>query len=169
VIGRSVVEVMAAEPLRSDGAGAPWEASSRPVVLPARRAVRRGLGVQLSVAVRRDGAGAGRVRARLVRQQRPLLEGRDSFECLASTKVTFDPGSTTIATPVTRVLADRRGVCQDFAHLQIACLRSLGLAARYVSGYLLTEPPAGQPRLVGADASHAWLSIWCPPLGWVES
>ena len=81
---------------------------------------------------------------------------------------TFDPGSTTIATPVTRVLTDRRGVCQDFAHLQIGCLRSLGLAARYVSGYLLTEPPPGQPRLVGADASHAWLSIWCPRLGWVD-
>jgi len=83
-------------------------------------------------------------------------------------ELTFDPGSTTIATPVTRVLADRRGVCQDFAHLQIGCLRSLGLAARYVSGYLLTEPPPGQPRLVGADASHAWLSVWCARLGWVD-
>ena len=81
---------------------------------------------------------------------------------------TFDPGSTTITTPVTRVLADRRGVCQDFAHLQIGCLRSLGLPARYVSGYLLTDPPPGQPRLVGADASHAWLSVWCPRMGWVD-
>ena len=72
------------------------------------------------------------------------------------------PASTTITTPVTRVLADRHGVCQDFAHLQIACLRSLGLPARYVSGYLLTDPPPGQPRLVGADASHAWLSVHCP-------
>jgi transglutaminase-like putative cysteine protease len=81
---------------------------------------------------------------------------------------TFDKGATTIATPVTRVLAERHGVCQDFAHLQIGCLRSLGLAARYVSGYLLTEPPPGQPRLVGADASHAWLSVWCPRLGWVD-
>jgi transglutaminase-like putative cysteine protease len=81
---------------------------------------------------------------------------------------TFDPGSTTITTPVTRVLADRRGVCQDFAHLQIGCLRSLGLAARYVSGYLVTDPPPGRPRLVGADASHAWLSVWCPPRGWVD-
>ena len=59
-------------------------------------------------------------------------------------------------------------MCQDFAHLQIACLRSLGLAARYVSGYLLTDPPPGQPRLVGADASHAWLSVWCPGQGWVD-
>ncbi len=81
---------------------------------------------------------------------------------------TFLPNATTITTPVTRVLAERHGVCQDFAHLQIACLRSLGLAARYVSGYLLTDPPPGQPRLVGADASHAWLSVFCPVLGWVD-
>lgn len=80
----------------------------------------------------------------------------------------FDPGATTITTPVTRVLSERRGVCQDFAHLQIACLRSLGLAARYVSGYLLTDPPPGQARLAGADASHAWLSVWCPRQGWID-
>lgn len=80
----------------------------------------------------------------------------------------FDPGATTITTPLTRVLAERHGVCQDFAHLQIGCLRSLGLPARYVSGYLLTDPPPGQPRLVGADASHAWLSIRCPRYGWVD-
>ncbi len=79
----------------------------------------------------------------------------------------FDPRATSITTPVTRVLAERHGVCQDFAHLQIASMRSLGLAARYVSGYLLTDPPPGQPRLVGADASHAWLAVWCPRQGWV--
>jgi transglutaminase-like putative cysteine protease len=59
-------------------------------------------------------------------------------------------------------------VCQDFAHLQIACLRAMKLAARYVSGYLLTVPPPGQPRLIGADASHAWLAAWCPGIGWVD-
>jgi transglutaminase-like putative cysteine protease len=80
----------------------------------------------------------------------------------------YDPASTTINTPVATVLRDRRGVCQDFAHLQIACLRSLGLPARYVSGYLLTEPPPGQPRLVGTDASHAWLSAFCPEVGWID-
>ncbi len=81
---------------------------------------------------------------------------------------TFDATATTVTTPVTRVLAERRGVCQDFAHLQISCLRSLGLAARYVSGYLLTDPPAGQARLLGADASHAWVSVFCPRVGWVD-
>jgi len=100
--------------------------------------------------------------------QRPLIAAAVDLMHRIHEEFTFDPGSTTIATPVMRVLADRRGVCQDFAHLQIGCLRSLGLAARYVSGYLLTDPPAGQPRLVGADASHAWLSVWCPRMGWVD-
>jgi len=76
--------------------------------------------------------------------------------------------ATTISTPVATVLEERRGVCQDFAHLQIGCLRALGLPARYVSGYLLTKPPEGQPRLIGADASHAWLAAYCGELGWVE-
>ena len=80
----------------------------------------------------------------------------------------FDPAATSVATPVSRVLSTRRGVCQDFAHLQIGCLRALGLPARYVSGYLVTDPPAGQPRLIGADASHAWLAVYCPRIGWVD-
>ncbi|HZN32321.1 MAG TPA: transglutaminase family protein [Pirellulaceae bacterium] len=80
----------------------------------------------------------------------------------------YDPAATTVNTPVAKVLKDRRGVCQDFAHLQIACVRSLGLPARYVSGYLLTTPPPGQPRLVGADASHAWVSAFCPEVGWID-
>jgi transglutaminase-like putative cysteine protease len=80
----------------------------------------------------------------------------------------FDPGATTIKTPVTRVLAERHGVCQDFAHLMIGCVRALGLPARYVSGYLLTDPPPGQARLVGADASHAWLAVRDPQLGWID-
>lgn len=76
----------------------------------------------------------------------------------------YAPASTDISTPVLEVLRQRRGVCQDFAHLMIACLRSWGLAARYVSGYLLTRPPPGQAPLVGADASHAWVSVWVPGL-----
>jgi transglutaminase-like putative cysteine protease len=69
---------------------------------------------------------------------------------------------------VEEVFEKRRGVCQDFAHLQIACLRSIGVAARYVSGYLRTNPPPGRPRLVGADASHAWVSAYCPGAGWLD-
>ncbi|HLP76508.1 MAG TPA: transglutaminase family protein, partial [Candidatus Paceibacterota bacterium] len=80
----------------------------------------------------------------------------------------YDPAATTVATPLEQVLEKRRGVCQDFAHLAIACLRSLGLPARYVSGYLRTRPPEGKPRLVGADASHAWFSVFCPGSGWID-
>ena len=98
----------------------------------------------------------------------PVLEGAIDLMHRIYEEFTFDPEATTIMTPVSRVLAERRGVCQDFAHLQIACLRSLGLAARYVSGYLVTDPPPGQPRLVGADASHAWLSVRCLRDVWVD-
>lgn len=80
----------------------------------------------------------------------------------------YDPSATAVNTPTPEVLRLKRGVCQDFAHLQIACLRSLGLAARYVSGYLSTDPPPGKPKLVGADASHAWLAVWSPGFGWID-
>ncbi|MDT8442064.1 MAG: transglutaminase family protein [Desulfuromonadales bacterium] len=80
----------------------------------------------------------------------------------------YDPEFSSLATPLKDVLEHRSGVCQDFAHLAIGCLRSQGLAARYVSGYLETQPPPGQPRLVGADASHAWFSVFVPGLGWVD-
>lgn len=80
----------------------------------------------------------------------------------------YSPMSTTISTPIEEVLATRRGVCQDFAHLQIACLRTLGFAARYVSGYIETLPPEGQEKLVGSDATHAWLSVYVPGEGWIE-
>lgn len=80
----------------------------------------------------------------------------------------YTPASTSIATPLSDVMANKQGVCQDFAHLQIACLRSLGFAAKYVSGYLETLPPEGQEKLVGADASHAWVSVYCPGQGWLE-
>jgi transglutaminase-like putative cysteine protease len=80
----------------------------------------------------------------------------------------YDPVATTTATPLEEVIEKRRGVCQDFAHLGIACFRSMGLAARYVSGYLRTEAPPGKEKLVGSDASHAWFSVFCPSVGWVD-
>jgi transglutaminase-like putative cysteine protease len=80
----------------------------------------------------------------------------------------FEPGSTTVSTAVDEVLYQRRGVCQDFAHLMLGCLRAHGLPARYMSGYLLTDPPPGRPRLLGADASHAWVAAYAPAHGWVE-
>jgi transglutaminase-like putative cysteine protease len=98
----------------------------------------------------------------------PLLVGATELTRRIFKDFKYDPKATTVATPLEEVWQKRRGVCQDFAHLGIACLRSLGLPARYVSGYLRTRPPEGQPRLVGADASHAWFSVFCPKSGWVD-
>ena len=82
--------------------------------------------------------------------------------------IEFRPGFTTINTPVEHVVKAKKGVCQDFAHLMISCVRNMGLAARYVSGYIETIPPAGKEKLVGTDASHAWVSVYFPVIGWVE-
>jgi transglutaminase-like putative cysteine protease len=101
-------------------------------------------------------------------KRRPILEGVLDLTGRIYEDFEYDTRATTISTPLDEVLAKRRGVCQDFAHLQIACLRSLGLAARYVSGYLRTNPLTGEESLVGADATHAWLSVFCPGLGWVD-
>ncbi len=81
---------------------------------------------------------------------------------------TYTPGFTTIATPLSEVLEHKRGVCQDFAHLEIACLRAMGIPAKYVSGYMETLPPPGQEKLVGADATHAWIAYFSPEEGWIE-
>ena len=99
---------------------------------------------------------------------RPLVDVvRDLMQRIYS-DFTYDPTFTTIATPLSEVLTHRRGVCQDFAHLAIACLRSFGIAARYVSGYVETRPQAGKPRIVGADASHAWFAVYIPGIGWLD-
>lgn len=99
---------------------------------------------------------------------RPLLEAVYALMKRIHSEFTYDPEFTTIATPLRIVFEHRRGVCQDFAHLALACLRSLGLAARYVSGYLETFPPPDQPRAVNAAASHAWISVYSPGQGWVD-
>ena len=99
---------------------------------------------------------------------------RSCFECVRElterifNDFKYDPQATNVTTTLRELLRIRRGVCQDFTHLQIACLRSFGLAARYVSGYLVTHPPPGKVKLVGADASHAWLSVYFPEQGWID-
>ena len=104
-----------------------------------------------------------------------FLSGRGTLEAALDLArrihkdITFDKKATSVSTPLRQVLKQRRGVCQDFAHLMIGCLRTHGLAARYVSGYILTDPPPGRPRLIGADASHAWVSAYCgEDAGWVD-
>ena len=101
-------------------------------------------------------------------KDRPILDAVLDLTRRIYADFKFDPEATTVATPLADVFKQRRGVCQDFAHLQIACVRSLGLPARYVSGYLETLPPPGRRRLEGADASHAWVSVYAPGLGWMD-
>ena len=100
--------------------------------------------------------------------RRPFLEAVHGLSRRIYEDFAFDDSATSVSTPLSEVLELRRGVCQDFAHLMTGCLRVLGLPARYVSGYILTTPPLGHVRMVGADASHAWVSVYCPVAGWVD-
>ena len=97
-----------------------------------------------------------------------LIEGTRALNERIFHEFVYDQHFSDVETPVGLVLSERRGVCQDFAHLMLACLRSKGIASRYVSGYLETDPPEGQPKLMGADASHAWVSVFVPGTGWID-
>lgn len=99
---------------------------------------------------------------------RPLLDAALDLNHRIFTDFEYDPAATEVTTPVDEVFDLRRGVCQDYAHLMLACLRGMGLAARYVSGYLLTYPPPGGEKLQGSDASHAWVSLCLPGVGWID-
>ena len=99
---------------------------------------------------------------------RPLLEAVSDICHRINSEFEYKPGSTSVTTPLAEVFAQRKGVCQDFAHVGIACLRSIGLPARYVSGYLETDPPPGREKLKGADGSHAWISVLVPQAGWLD-
>ena len=99
---------------------------------------------------------------------RPLLSAVRELTQKIYKDFTYDPGFTTVATPLSEVLEHKRGVCQDFAHFAIGCLRALGFPAKYVSGYLETLPPPGQEKLIGADATHAWFAVYSPGEGWFE-
>lgn len=167
VTSRALVDVLPAEP-KLPFAGQAWNqvrdrlaTDGRPDILSAYGFVFESPYVPTSVALAQYARPS-------FAEDRPLLLAVADLTRRINQDFVYDPTSTTVATPVAEVLRLRRGVCQDFAHLQIACLRSLGLAARYVSGYLLTRPPPGRPRLVGADASHAWLSVFVPEFGWVD-
>ncbi|MDO6435663.1 transglutaminase family protein [Flavitalea sp. BT771] len=100
--------------------------------------------------------------------KRPVLEAAGDLMHRIYKDFRFTPGFTTISTPLSVVMRERKGVCQDFAHLAIACVRSVGLPARYVSGYIETISPPGVEKLIGVDASHAWFSVYVPYVGWVD-
>ena len=162
VRAESLIEVRPHLPALPFAGSPPWE-SVRDALTYGARPVRLEASAFLfespSVRVKRDFATYA---APCFPPDRPLLEGVDALMRRIFDEFRFDAKATTVATPVLQVLAEKRGVCQDFAHLMLSCLRSLGLPARYVSGYLLTNPPPGQPRMIGADASHAWVSVFCP-------
>ncbi len=99
---------------------------------------------------------------------RPLLEAAQELTARIYNDFDFVSGFTTISTPIEVVFREKKGVCQDFSHFAIACIRSIGLAARYVSGYIETLPPPGKTKLIGSDASHAWFSIYIPDMGWLD-
>lgn len=100
--------------------------------------------------------------------ERPVIDALGALCSAIYEQFAFDSTATDLSTPLDDVMSNRRGVCQDFAHLAVAAARRCGLAARYVSGYIETQPPPGQPKLIGSDASHAWCSVWVPDVGWVD-
>jgi transglutaminase-like putative cysteine protease len=167
VRAESQVSVAAREPIRPQASPA-WEmvrdclhAATEPSLLEAAEFRFESPHIRFSPALARfssESFAAGR----------PFLEGVLELNHRIHTGFEFDNSATGISTPVSEVLELRRGVCQDFAHLMTGCLRMLGLPARYVSGYILTTPPPGHVRMVGADASHAWVSVFCPSVGWVD-
>jgi len=165
---RSIVEVMPRNSAAQVAGSPPWEESA---------AMLRGVagGANLEPARFMFDSPHVESSAELLRyaepsftSQRPLLDAVLDLNHRIHEDFEFDPIATVISTPLAEVLEQRRGVCQDFAHLMIGCLRTLGLSARYVSGYLLTMPPPGHARLVGADASHAWISVYSQNAGWID-
>ena len=166
VHARSTVEILAAD-LPMGALSTAWEQV-------AARAKRDG-GLDISVLQFTSASRHTKVVPEAIEYARPsLTPGRPVLEAaLDLTKriradFTFDSAATDISTPVSHVLQERRGVCQDFAHLALTCFRAFGLPSRYVSGYLLTYPPPGMQKLQGSDATHAWISVWAPEAGWVD-
>ncbi|HEX4325968.1 MAG TPA: transglutaminase family protein [Burkholderiales bacterium] len=165
---RSIVEVMPRNSAAQVAGSPPWEESA---------AMLRGVagGANLEPARFMFDSPHVESSAELLRYaepsftpRRPLLDAVLDLNHRIHEDFEFDPIATVISTPLAEVLEQRRGVCQDFAHLMIGCLRTLGLSARYVSGYLLTMPPPGHARLIGADASHAWISVYSQNAGWID-
>ncbi len=169
VVADSVVATSPAQPLPSAGAGMSWER--------VRDQFRYQAGAPYDSAseflfaspyIPRDDAFAEFARSSFA-PGRPLLEAAHDLMSHIHTSLTYETASTQVNTPALDALRQGKGVCQDFAHIMVACCRSLGLPARYVSGYMLTNPPPGQPRLIGCDASHAWASVYFPALRqWID-
>ena len=165
VVSRFEVEVTPPPP--QDEPSAPWEEVVQALRYRAGRQQPGAVEFMLGTPFAPHDARLARLGADLFTPRRPLRDATIALMDRVHARIVYRPHTTDVATSALQALALGQGVCPDFAHLMIGCLRSLGLPARYVSGYLLTQPPPGRPRLVGADASHAWVAVWCPRHGWV--
>lgn len=155
-------EVTAREPVYDlDALARPWE-RARPLAHPDEPHAWRAAEYAIESPRARHVAAAADYGAISLVPGRPIGEAATDLMRRIFRDFDYDPTATTVTSAVADVLAARAGVCQDFAHLALACLRSHGVAARYVSGYLATQPPPGKERVFGADASHAWLAVWLP-------
>lgn len=167
VHAQSKIAVTAPPPVDLD-ATMPWEALAEAVGRPERRLDVEVLKYSCASRHTRPTAEIARFARTSFSPGRPVLRAAWDLVRRIFMEFTFDATATDVSTPVTKVLEQRRGVCQDFSHLALASLRALHLPARYVSGYILTRPPPGGVKLAGADASHAWISVWAPETGWVD-
>jgi transglutaminase-like putative cysteine protease len=167
VESRSKVKIGADES-RDTFASLPWEDSTQRLALDYRREALEAFQFQFESPRIRIKPEFAEYALASFTPARPMREALWDLTTRIYRDFRFDSKSTNVRTTVEEVFKKRRGVCQDFAHVQIACLRSINVAARYVSGYLRTYPPPGKPRLVGADASHAWVSAYCRGLGWLD-
>ena len=167
VVATSVVDIAPLRPPRLE-ASPPWNEIRDRLRTDRRRDLLDAFSFTFDSPYARSSAELRAYAAESFPEGRPLLVGVRDLTHRIYEDFEYDPASTDVTTGVDVVMRQRRGVCQDFAHLQIGCLRSLGLPVRYVSGYLVTHPPPGRPRLVGADASHAWISVFAPDIGWTD-
>ncbi|MEP9382153.1 transglutaminase family protein [Nocardioides sp. KR10-350] len=158
----SAVEVLTPS-YDESGFGVPWEVA-RPLVRPELPGAWRATDLAVASALVEHTEEAEAYGDLSLTPGRPLMEAAEDLMHRVHRDFSYDKTATTVSSTVGEIFEAKGGVCQDFAHLMLACLRSHGLAARYVSGYLATEPPPGRERLVGADASHAWVALWVPPL-----
>ena len=146
----------------------PWEEMAAAIAAAPHEAARRAAAFAYASPRIPPLAGLHDYAAASFAPKRPIGEAARDLVSRIHRDFVFDPVATTVATPLATVFQSRRGVCQDLAHVALSGLRGLGLAARYVSGYLRTIPPAGAPRLRGSDASHAWISVWCGGDDWLD-
>jgi transglutaminase-like putative cysteine protease len=165
IVATSEVEVEA-EQHSADALAQPWEAA-RPAARPDVPDAWRAEDLALPSALADQTGEAHAYAATSLTPGRPVGEAVVEVMHRIHADFSYDKTATTVTTTVDDIFAKRAGVCQDFAHLTLACLRSHGLAVRYVSGYLATTPPPGKERIVGADATHAWAAVWIPGDGWL--